>query len=84
MKNTGREVISNLSSEWHKLKHGNPIPSFYAQTGAETVMVRGSSQVHGGLVVTDYEIVVSDQGEVVGHYTVHAEESVKHIEASQE
>ena len=84
MKNPGREIISNLSSEWHKLKHGNPIPSFYSQTGAETVMVRGSSLVHGDLVITDYEIVVSDQGTVVGRYTVHAEEGVKHIQTSQE
>jgi len=84
MKNPGREIISNLSSEWHKLKHGNPIPSFYSQTGAEAVVVRGSSLVHGDLVVTDYEIVVSDQGEVVGRYTVHAEESVKHIKSGEE
>ena len=82
MNNTARELISHLTSEWHRLKHGNPIPSLYPQTGAEAVMVRGNSEVHGALVVTDYEIVVSDEGEVVGKYTVHAEESVKHIKAA--
>lgn len=81
MDNPGREIVSNLSSEWHKLRHGNPIPSFYPQSGAETVMIRGSSAVHGDLVVTDYEIVVSDAGEVVGRYTVHAEEELDRIQA---
>lgn len=84
MHNPGREIIANLSSEWHKLKHGNPIPSLYPQTGAETVMIRGSSEVHGPLVVTEYEIVVTDQGEMVGRYTVRAEEGVKYLKSARE
>ncbi|HUX21678.1 MAG TPA: hypothetical protein VMW69_10605 [Spirochaetia bacterium] len=79
MDEKAKEVISNLNSEWHKLKHGNPIPSFYPQSGAETVMVRGASEIVGGLVVTNYEIVVTDEGEVVGTYTIRAEESVDKI-----
>jgi len=81
MDSTAKEVISSLGGEWRKLKHGNPIPSFYPQSGAETVMVRGSSEIHGSLVVTTYEIVVTDQGEVVGTYTVRAEEDLSHIHA---
>lgn len=77
MDEKAKEVISNLNSEWHKLKHGNPIPSFYPQSGAETVMVRGSSEIIDGLVVTNYEIVVTDEGEVVGTYRVKAEERVE-------
>ena len=76
MDEKSKEVISNLNSEWHKLRHGNPIPSFYLQSGAETVMVKGSSEILGDLVVTSYQIVVTDEGEVVGTYTVRAEESV--------
>ncbi len=76
MDEKSKEVISNLNSEWHKLKHGNPIPSFYPQSGAETVMVKGSSEIVGDLIVTSYQIVVTDEGEVVGTYTVRAEESV--------
>jgi hypothetical protein len=82
MDSTAREVISSLGGGWHKLKHGNPIPSFYPQSGAETVMVRGSSEIHGDLVVTTYEIVVTDQGEVVGTYTVRAEEDLSRIHVS--
>lgn len=79
MEEKAREVISQLDSGWHRLKHGNPIPSFYPQSGAEVVMVKGSSEIVGGLVITNYQIVVSDEGEVVGTYTVRAEESVEHI-----
>jgi len=79
MEDKAREVISNLNSEWHRLKHGNPIPSFFPQSGAETVMVRGSSEIIDGLIITDYEIVVTDEGEVVGTYKVKAEERVEKI-----
>lgn len=79
MEDKAKEVISNLNSEWHRLKHGNPIPSFFPQSGAETVMVRGSSEIIDGLIITDYEIVVTDEGEVVGTYKVKAEERVEKI-----
>ncbi len=82
MKNPAKEIISSLSGEWHKLKHGNPIPGYYPQTGAETVLVRGTSEVHGGLVVTNYEVVVTDRGQVVGRYVVRAEESAARIRSS--
>ena len=74
-----RELMSFLSGGWHRLKHGNPVPGFYPQTGAETVLVRGSSEVQGALVVTSYEIVVSDQGDVIGRYSVRAEEDAESI-----
>lgn len=82
MEEQKREVISHLDSGWHRLRHGNPIPSFYPQNGAETVMVRGNSEIVGSLVVTNYEIVVTDEGEVVGTYTVRAEEKVDRINDS--
>ena len=69
-----REVISELDNEWHVLKHGNPVPGLYPQTGTETAKVRGSSRVEGEHTITTYEIVVSDQGIVVGRYRVIAEE----------
>ena len=80
MDEKAKEVISNLNSEWHRLKHGNPIPSFYPQSGAETVMVRGSSEIVEGRIVTTYEIVVTDEGEVVGSYTVRADERLDRIQ----
>lgn len=71
-----REVISDLDNEWHTLKHGNPVPGLYPQTGTEVVKVRGSSRVEGSSTITTYEIVVSDQGIVLGRYRVIAEEQL--------
>ena len=70
-----REIISELDNEWHTLRHGNPVPGLYPQTGTETVKVRGSSRVEDTKTITTYEIVVTDDGVVVGHYRVIAEES---------
>lgn len=71
-----REVMAELDNEWHTLRHGNPVPGLYPQTGIETVKVRGHSQVVGDKTITKYEIVVTDEGEVVGTYHVVAEEKL--------
>lgn len=71
-----REVISELDNEWHTLKHGNPVPGLYPQDGTEIVKVRGSSRVEGDKTFTQYEIVVSDAGSIVGRYRVIAEEQI--------
>lgn len=71
-----REVISELDNEWHTLKHGNPVPGLYPQDGTEIVKVRGSSRVEADKTITQYEIVVSDSGSVVGRYRVIAEEQI--------
>ncbi len=70
-----REILSELDNEWHTLKHGNPVPGLYPQNGTETVKVRGNSTVVENGTVTTYEIVVTDQGVVVGRYRVIAEET---------
>lgn len=70
-----REIISELDNEWHTLRHGNPVPGLYPQTGTETVKVRGSSRVEDTKTITTYEIVVTDEGVVVGRYRVIAEET---------
>jgi len=69
-----QEIISELDNDWHTLKHGNPVPGLYLQTGTETVKVRGSSREENAKTITRYEIVVSDSGTVMGHYRVLAEE----------
>jgi len=69
-----REVLSELDNEWHTLKHGNPVPGLYPQDGTEQVKVRGDSRIDGDKTVTQYEIIVSDRGVVVGRYRVLAEE----------
>ncbi len=74
--NPKQELLSELDNEWHTLKHGNPVPGLYPQTGTEIVRVRGESNVVGEQTVTTYEIVVTDGGEVVGRYRVIAEEKV--------
>ncbi len=71
-----QEIISELDNEWHTLKHGNPVPGLYPQTGTEVVKVRGSSRVEEDGTITSYEIIVSDQGTVVGRYRVVAEEAL--------
>jgi hypothetical protein len=71
-----REVISELDNQWHTLKHGNPVPGLYPQNGTETVKVRGDSRIEDDHTVTQYEIVVTDGGEVVGRYRVLAEEQL--------
>lgn len=70
-----REVLSELDNEWHTLKHGNPVPGLYLQNGTETVKVRGSSSETPDGTVTTYEIVVLDEGSLVGRYRVIAEEA---------
>ncbi len=72
-----REVLSDLDNEWHTLKHGNPVPGLYVQNGTETVKVRGSSSPTDSGTVTTYEIVVADQGVMVGRYRVIAEETAQ-------
>ncbi|MFA7566821.1 MAG: hypothetical protein WCY01_07315 [Alkalispirochaeta sp.] len=69
-----RELISELDNEWNTLKHGNPIPGLYPQNGTETVKVRGTSWIEEDHTVTQYELVVTDAGKVVGRYRVLAEE----------
>jgi hypothetical protein len=76
MEEQRREVISELDNEWHTLKHGNPVPGLYPQTGTEVVKVRGSSRIEDDQSITTYEIVVSDGGVVVGRYRVIAEEQL--------
>lgn len=71
-----RELISELDNEWHTLKHGNPVPGLYPQTGTEVVKVRGSSRVETDKTLTTYEIIVSDEGAVIGRYRVIAEETL--------
>lgn len=68
--------MAELDNEWHTLRHGNPVPGLYPQTGIEVVKVRGHSRVVGEKTVTTYEIVVTDEGEVVGRYHVVAEEKL--------
>lgn len=81
MEEQRREVISELDNEWHTLKHGNPVPGLYPQTGTELVKVRGSSRIEEDQSITTYEIVVSDGGNVVGRYRVIAEEQLADYEA---
>lgn len=81
MEEQRREVISELDNEWHTLKHGNPVPGLYPQTGTELVKVRGSSRIEDDESVTTYEIVVSDGGTVVGRYRVIAEEQLADYDA---
>ncbi len=45
-----------------------------SQNGTETVKVRGESRVEGDRTLTQYEIVMTDGGVVVGRYRVLAEE----------
>lgn len=71
-----QEIISELDNEWHTLKHGNPVPGLYPQTGTEVVKVRGSSRIESDKTITSYEIVVTDQGYVMGHYRVLAVEAL--------
>lgn len=73
---SSREVLASLDNEWHEIKGWNPVPGLFPQTGAETVKVRGSSEEHGETTVTRYEIVVVDEGKVVGRYRVVAEEKL--------
>ncbi len=79
---TTRELLAELDNEWHTLKHGNPVPGLYLQTGAETVRVRGHSEVIEEQIVTNYEILVLDEGKVIGKYTVRAEELADEVEES--
>lgn len=81
MEEQRREVISELDNEWHTLKHGNPVPGLYPQTGTELVKVRGSSRIEAQQSITTYEIVVSDGGTVVGRYRVIAEEQLADYDA---
>jgi hypothetical protein len=76
MDESHREVISELDNEWHTLKHGNPVPGLYPQTGTEQVRVRGNSGVEDDRTVTTYEIIVTDGGEIMGRYRVIAEEAL--------
>lgn len=76
MEESKREVMAELDNEWHTLRYGNPVPGLYPQTGAEVVKVRGSSTEVGDQVITTYEIVVMDEGRVVGTYKVVAEEEL--------
>jgi hypothetical protein len=71
-----RELLSELDNEWHTLRHGNPVPGLYPQTGTEIAKVRGSSRVEGDRSITTYEIIVTERGEVVGRYRVVAEEAI--------
>lgn len=71
-----RELLTSLDNEWHEIKSWNPVPGLFPQTGAETVKVRGTSEEAGETTITRYEIVVIDDGHVVGHYKVVAEEKL--------
>ena len=77
MSEEGRqELLTSLDNEWHEIKSWNPVPGLFPQTGAETVKVRGTSEEVGDTTITRFEIVVLDDGEVVGHYKVVAEEKL--------
>lgn len=52
MEEQRREVIRELDNEWHTLKHGNPVPGLYPQTGTELVKVRGSSRIEARIMPT--------------------------------
>jgi len=69
-----KELLSELDNEWHTLKHGNPVPGLYPQTGTEVVKVRGSSRIEEDRTITSYEVIVTESGQVVGRYRVIAEE----------
>lgn len=75
-----KELLSELDNEWHTLKHGNPVPGLYPQTGTEVVKVRGSSRIENDRTVTSYEVIVTERGEVVGRYRVIAEEALADYE----
>ncbi|MFP4643854.1 MAG: hypothetical protein ACLFM0_05830 [Spirochaetales bacterium] len=77
MSEEGRqELLTSLDNEWHEIRSWNPVPGLFPQSGAETVKVRGSSEQVGETTITRYEIVVLDDGQVVGHYKVVAEEKL--------
>lgn len=69
-----------LDNEWNVLKLGSPVPGLYVPTGSETVKVRGSSQLIGDEYITSYEIVIVDEGKVVGNYRVKAVESATAVD----
>lgn len=69
-----KELLSELDNEWHTLRHGNPVPGLYPQTGTEIVKVRGSSRIEEDRTITSYEVIVTERGVVVGRYRVIAEE----------
>ncbi len=71
-----RELLNELDSEWHELKHGNPVPGLFPQTGTEIVKVRGNSRIEDNQTITSYEIIVTDGGIIVGRYRVLAEEKL--------
>ncbi len=73
---SSKALLASLDNEWHEIKGWNPVPGLFPQSGAETVKVRGSSEEHGDTTVTRYEIVVVDEGKVVGRYRVVAEEKL--------
>ena len=80
MEKNSRELLTELDNEWHTLKLGSPIPGLYIQNGAETVKVKGSSVVRGTSVLTEYTVVISDRGKVIGTYKVEASESKSAVE----
>ena len=82
--NDQENFLPELDHRWKVLKKGNPIPGLYQPSGAELVKVRGTSNRLGNLIVTEYEIVVTDDGVVVGTYRVVAEESAQAVERSFE
>jgi len=75
-----REILPQLDDQWKTLKMGNPIPGLYPQHGAEQVRIKGRSITEGDIVRTEYTIVVSDQGKIIGTYKVTAEESKEMLE----
>ncbi len=70
-----REVLVDLDNQWSTLSMGSPIPGLYPQNGAETVRIKGNSDIVGDLIVTEYTIVILDEGNVVAKYQVRSEES---------
>lgn len=80
MDEDARELLAELDNEWNTLKLGSPIPGLYVQSGAETVRVKGTSVIKGSKVITEYTVVISDGGKVVGTYEVKATESKQAVE----
>jgi len=74
------EILPQLDDQWKTLKMGNPIPGLYPQHGAEVVRIKGSSITEGEIIRTEYTIVVSDQGKIIGTYKVIADESREMLE----
>jgi len=74
-----QELLPELDGKWKTLNFGSPIPGLYPQNGTEQVRIKGLTVKENDLIRTEYTIVISDQGNVIGTYHVVAEEDFKVI-----